>query len=494
MADGNGKQGFHVVIAGSGFAGICMGIRLKQAGIENFTIYEQADGIGGTWYANDYPGAACDVQSFLYSYSFEPKHDWSRMFGPQAEILAYLNHCADKYGLRPHIRLNSELTGAQFDDASGLWNLTINGREAVQANAVVSCVGGLSRPILPQIKGIESFKGQQFHSAQWDHSYDMSGKTVAVIGTGASAIQIVPAIAPKVGKLELFQRTPPWIMPKPDRDISGIEKKLFKRFPFFQRLFRRAIYWGLEARALGFVVDPRVLKIAQNVARWHLRRQVRDPALRAKLTPNYTMGCKRVLISNDYYPALTRSNVDVVTEAIQEITPRGVRTRDGVEHAVDAIVFGTGFQAAEAMSPFSVSGRNGKDLNEAWSEGPEAYLGSSVTGFPSMYMIVGPNTGLGHSSMIFMIESQAQYVLSAIQELRQLRDSGAKFLDLKPEVQAKFNRALQKQMARTVWSTGGCVSWYQTASGKNTTLWPGFTFRFRQLTRKLRSEDYEKVS
>lgn len=492
MADGSkGKPDFHVVIAGSGFAGLCMGIRLKQAGIDSFTIYEQADGIGGTWYANNYPGAACDVQSFLYSFSFEPKHDWTRMFGPQAEILGYLNHCVDKYGLRPHIRLNSELTAARFDDASGLWTVTINGREKVQAHAVVSCIGGLSRPILPDIPGIDSFQGKKFHSARWDHGYDLAGKNVAVIGTGASAIQIVPQLAPIAKQLKLFQRTPPWIMPKPDREISGLERSLFRRFPALQRLFRRAIYWGLEARAIAFVQQPRMLRLAQNVARLHLRRQVKDPALRAKLTPNYTMGCKRVLISNDYYPALTRPNVEVVTEGIAEITPRGVRTRDGAEHAVDAIVFGTGFQAAEAMSPFAVTGRGGRDLNEVWREGPEAYLGAAVSGFPNMFMIVGPNTGLGHSSMVFMIESQAQYVLSAIQALR---DPAVKFLDLKPDVQQRYNERLQKQMAGTVWATGGCVSWYQTASGKNTTLWPGFTFRFRQLTRRLRPEDYERVT
>ncbi|MFI5302879.1 MAG: flavin-containing monooxygenase, partial [Polyangiales bacterium] len=356
---------------------------------------------------------------------------------------------------------------------------------------VVSGSGhALSRPVLPDIPGLKSFEGKLFHSARWDHSFSLEGKTVAVIGTGASAIQIVPSIAPKVGRLHLFQRTAPWIVPKPDRAITAREQARFRRVPLLQRLARQSIYLRREAFALGFVVEPRILKIGEHFVRRYLAANVKDPALRAKLTPSYRLGCKRVLPTNDYYPAVQRENVELVTDGIQEIRAHSIVTKDGVERPVDAIVCATGFEAAEASSPFEVRGRNGIDLNAAWKDGIEAYLGTSVSGFPNMFMLVGPNTGLGHSSMILMIESQVEYVLSAIKTMRAKR---WKLVDVRPDVQRAYNARLQERLPRTVWASG-CASWYQTKNGKNTTLWPGFTFEFRWKTRRFEPTRYECVA
>jgi cation diffusion facilitator CzcD-associated flavoprotein CzcO len=480
----------HILIVGSGFAGLGMAIRLKQAGIEEFTLLEQAPGIGGTWRDNHYPGAACDVESHLYSFSFAPNPGWSRMFAPQREILQYLESCADKYGLRPHIRLNTAVTGARFDEPSGRWEVRCSDGSTLRAQAIISGTGGLSRPATPDIPGLGHFEGNVFHSARWDHDAALEGKTVAVIGTGASAVQIVPAIAPKVGRLHLFQRTPPWIVPKEDRDLTPAEQDRFRRRPWIQRFARLRQYWRHELMALGFVVEPRLLKLASKLAVRYLNMSVADPALRAKLTPDYTMGCKRILPSNDYYPALQRENVDLITEGIQEIRAHSIVTRDGVERPVDAIVLATGFQAAEAVSPFEVRGRGGRDLNEVWRDGPEAFLGTTVAGFPNLFLIVGPNTGLGHSSMVFMIESQVEYVLSCLKTLRGRR---LKFVDVRPDAQAAYNAELQSKLTGTVWSTG-CKSWYRTRTGKNTTLWPSFTFEFRRRTRRFDPAAYELVA
>ncbi len=478
----------HILIVGSGFAGIGMGIRLKQAGIEDFTILEQADQVGGTWRDNHYPGAACDVESHLYSFSFAPNPDWSRQFAPQQEILDYLVRCVDDFGLRSHLRLGTAVTSAHFDEDTGLWDVETDSGEHIQARALVSGCGGLSRPSYPDIPGLDSFEGTLFHSARWHHDAPLEGKTVGVIGTGASAIQIVPSIAPSVGKLELFQRTPPWILPKPDRAITADEQRRFRRLPFTQKLARYAQYWRHELFALGFVVDPRINKFGERFARRFLEKSVRDPVLREKLTPNYTLGCKRVLLTNDYYPALCRDNVDVVTDGIQEIRPEGILTRDGKLHRLDAIIAATGFQAAEAVAPFEVRGRGGKDLNAEWADGAEAFKGTTVAGFPNFFMIVGPNTGLGHSSMVYIIESQIEYIMGAMKTLRARR---LRSLEVRRDVQDRYNQRLHARLSRTVWSTGGCVSWYQTSTGKNTTLWPGFTFEFRARTRRFDPTHYE---
>ena len=446
--------------------------------------------MGGTWWDNSYPGAACDVESHLYSYSFEPNPNWSRQFSPQQEILAYLDKCAEKYDVNSHIQLNTTVASAVFDEALGLWNVTDSTGKVYMAQTIISCAGGLSQPSLPDIKGIANFKGEKFHSARWDKSYNLGNKTVGVIGTGASAIQIVPAVAPEVKELQLFQRTPPWIMPKPDGDISGFRQSIFRSLPFMRSFYRWRLYWFHELAALGFTRRPRLLKFASKIASWYLKSSVPNETLRKKLTPSYTMGCKRVLLSNDYYPALTRENVHLITDSIEEINATGIKTKDGSQYDLNAIVFATGFQAAERVVAFEVQGRNGRTLDREWREGPEAYLGVSVAGFPNLFFVVGPNTGLGHSSMILMIEAQVHYIMEA-QHL--MKSEGLKFVDVKQETQTAFNTDLQQRLARTVWQSGGCVSWYQTKTGKNVTLWPGFTFTFMKRTKKFEAEKYELI-
>jgi cation diffusion facilitator CzcD-associated flavoprotein CzcO len=474
------------VVVGSGFSGLCAGILLRRAGIHDFVILEKADRLGGTWRENTYPGAACDIASHLYSFSFEPNPRWTRSYGEQAEILAYLEHCADKYGLRPHFRFGTEVTGAEFDDARGAWTVQVKGGESLTARALILGNGALHIPQLPEIRGLDSFTGKRFHSAAWDHGYDLAGKRVAVVGTGASAIQFVPEIAPVVGQLHLFQRTPAWIVPKPDRPISERERWVYGHVPGAHWLRRAALYWQLETRAIGFVKAPWILALGERIARDHLAAQVPDPALRARLTPKYKLGCKRVLLSNNFYPALTRPNVELVTDAIDEVTPRGVRTADGTVREVDALILGTGFRVTEYLSPMRIVGRGGKELNATWRESLRTYLGITVAGFPNMFLLMGPNTGLGHNSMVFMIEAQARYAVQAIQALRSHRFTS---LDVKPPVQDAFRAELVEKMQGTVWMSG-CTSWYQTPNGE-VALWPGFTVDYWRRTRKLDLADYD---
>jgi cation diffusion facilitator CzcD-associated flavoprotein CzcO len=477
----------YVLIVGSGFAGLGMAIRLKEAGIDDFVVLEQAGEVGGTWRDNHYPGAACDVQSHLYSFSFEPWPEWTREFAQQKEILAYLRHCADKYGIRPHIRFNTKATSARFDERTGTWEVDTSDGKKIRARVLVPGCGPLSRPSLPDIPGLSSFQGKMFHSARWDDAYPLEGKSVAVVGTGASAIQIVPAIAPRVKRLSVFQRTPPWIVPKPDGAIPRWKRSVFRRVPLAQKLARRRIYWARELMAVGFVLEPRMLKALSRVVRLYLRRNVKDAALRERLTPAYAMGCKRILPTNDYLPALQRPNVEVVTDGIAEVRAHSIVTKDGVERPVDALVLATGFEAAEAVAPFDVRGRKGQTLDEAWRDGAEAYVGTAVAGFPNLFLLVGPNTGLGHSSMVFIIESQIAYVLDAV---KQMRVGNLRLVDVRPDVQAAYNARIQEKLKKTVWASG-CMSWYLTRGGKNTTLWPGFTFEYRRLTHRFDAASYE---
>jgi cation diffusion facilitator CzcD-associated flavoprotein CzcO len=466
-----------------------MGVMLKRAGIDSFTMLEKADDIGGTWRDNTYPGAACDVPSHLYSFSFEPKPDWSRAFSPQQEIKEYLRYCVEKYDLARHIRFGAEVTGAEFDQAEGIWTVRIAGAEPIRARALVLGNGALSVPAYPDIPGLEDFEGTLFHSARWDHEFDLAGKHVAVIGTGASAIQFVPEIAPAAGKLDLFQRTPPWILPKPDRPMRTTEKRLFRALPFLRWFYRAWIYWTLEVRVLGFTVDPRIMKFAEKLARRYLGSIVHDPALRAKLTPSYTMGCKRILMSNDYYQALVRPNVEVVTDGIERVTRDGIRTRDGQERKADAIICGTGFTASDYLAPIRLIGPGGRNLNDVLQQTPGSYLGITVSGFPNLFLLMGPNTGLGHNSMVFMIETQAGYALQAIETLRR---QDLVSLDVRKSVQHAFSERLQERLQRSVWSSG-CQSWY-LKNGRNATLWPGFTFAYWWHARKLRLADFEAVA
>ena len=470
-----------VLIIGAGFAGVGLAIQLQKRGIEDFLVLEKAASVGGTWRDNHYPGAACDVPSHLYSYSFEPKTDWSRKFAPQAEIVAYIQHCVDKHQLAGKIRCNTEVASAEFEQASGLWRVIGKNGEHYLAQALVSACGQLNQPAYPRIPGLESFAGEAFHSARWNHAYDLAGKRVAVIGTGASAIQFVPELQKQVAQLDLYQRTAPWIMPKPDREISARERNRFQRLPLLQKAWRGLIYGLLESRVIGFAMAPRIMKVAEWVSKGFIKRSIKDPVLRAKVTPNYRMGCKRVLISNNYYPALAQANVNVISDGIREIRANSIVTSDGQERPIDAIIFGTGFTPSDPLPRNVLFGRDGVDLLDTWPEGPEAYKGTMTAGFPNLFFLMGPNTGLGHNSMVYMIESQIHYILGALNLLnnRQLAS-----LEPKREAQDAFNGKIQNSLGKTVWNAGGCNSWYlHPVSGRNCTVWPGFTWRYRLLTR-----------
>ncbi len=475
-----------VVIVGTGFSGLGMAIQLRKEGREDFVILEKADDVGGTWRDNTYPGCACDIPSHMYSFSFEQNPGWSRAYSPQPEIWRYMRDVAAKYDLHRFIRFGQEMTGARWDADENRWHVASKSGEEFVAPALVAGVGALHLPQIPALPGIERFKGRAFHSAQWEHDYDLEGKRVAVVGTGASAIQFVPRIAKDVAELTLFQRTPPWIMPKPDREMPEPLRKAFASVPLLQRAFRNVLYWGLEARAIGFNGQPWVMKIGQRIAKRNIFKSVKDPELRRKLTPDYTMGCKRVLVSNDYYPALARENVDVVTEGVKEVREHSVVDGAGVEHEVDAIIYGTGFHVTDAFDDLEIIGRDGRNLGKEWSvEGMRTYQGITVSGFPNLFFLLGPNTGLGHNSVVFMIEAQISYVAQA------LRLGQGKALDPRPEAQERFNGEIQRKLAKGIWTQGGCKSWYLDAKGVNRTIWPGFTWRYWLDTRKVRREDYD---
>ncbi|GAA3459379.1 flavin-containing monooxygenase [Saccharothrix longispora] len=477
-----------VLVIGTGFSGLGMAIELKRSGERDFVVLEKAADLGGTWRDNSYPGCACDVPSHMYSFSFELNPRWSRMFAKQPEIRDYLHRVAEKYRLREHIRFDSEVAGARWDEDAKVWHVSTGNGDTYTAKAVVAGVGALHIPNVPVLPGIEKFKGRAFHSARWDHEHDLAGRKVAVVGTGASAIQFVPRIADQVGRMTIFQRTPPWIMPKMDRSISGWEQKLFGALPFTQRLYRDYVYWVRESSALGFAVNPKIMEFAQGIARRHLRGQVEDPVLREKLTPDYTMGCKRVLISNDFYPALDKPTVDLVTDGIAEVREHSIVDNAGVEHEVDTIIYGTGFHVVDSYDYLDITGKGGVDLSTKWrEEGIETYYGITVSGFPNFFFLLGPNTGLGHNSVVFMIESQIRYVRQCLDLLDRHR---ADELDVRPDVQARFNRQLQRKLTKGVWTEGGCKSWYLDAQGVNRTVWPGFTWRYWMRTRTVNPADY----
>ncbi len=476
---------FKVAIVGSGFAGLGTAIRLKQEGIDDFVIFERAQDVGGTWRDNSYPGCACDVESHLYSFSFAPNPNWSRMFSPQPEIWAYLQRCASEYGITPNIRFGHEVLKVVWNDSSKYWEIETS-QGSYSADILVAGVGSLCEPMIPELPGIENFQGEKFHSARWNHNYDLTGRNVAVIGTGASAIQFVPAIQPKVGKLNLFQRTPPWIIPRQDRVITELEHELFRKFPITQKLMRAMIYLIREFYVFYFR-NPRFMLMNKHIATRHLERSVADPKLRAKLTPNYIVGCKRILISNDYFPSLTKPNVEVITEHIKEVHPHSIVTDDGVEHPIDAIIYGTGFHVTDIPFAKILHGKDGRTLEESWQGSPKAYLGTTVSGFPNFFILLGPNTGLGHSSVVFMIESQIAHVINAI---RYMSKNNVATIEPKLEAQTEFIKDVDRRMVGTVWTSGGCASWYLDKKGRNSTLWPGFTWQFKQRTRKFNPIEY----
>jgi cation diffusion facilitator CzcD-associated flavoprotein CzcO len=475
------------VVIGSGFAGIGMAIKLKESGRQDFVVLEKDDDLGGTWRDNTYPGCTCDVPSPMYSFSFAQNPDWSRFFSPQQEIWDYLRDVVERYDLAPHIRYGREVTAASFDETTGTWDVLVNGDETLRARALVAGPGALHKPKVPDLPGLETFEGTTFHSAQWQHDHDLTGRKVAVVGTGASAIQFVPAIQPEVGRLTLFQRSAAWVTPKPDRAISPKERGFYARHPWAQRALRNAVYWALELRGTGFALTPKAMTFIERGARKHLERQVADPDLREKLTPDYQIGCKRILLSNDYYPALTQDNVEVVTDAIERVTAHGVVTADGTEHEVDTIIFGTGFEVSGNLTRVKIVGRDGVELNDRWkARGKGAHLGITVTGFPNLFLLLGPNTGLGHSSVVFMAESQIRYVVQAL-DLLDARQSS--YLDVRDDTETDFLERIQTRLSGTVWESG-CTSWYMDENGRNFTIWPHFTWKYWLETRRIEPDDF----
>ena len=475
-----------VAIIGAGFGGIGLAITLKKAGIDSLTIFEKAEGVGGVWRHNTYPGAACDVPSHLYSFSFEPNPDWSRRFSPQPEILDYLERCVEKYGLSQNLRLGTEVSRAEFDDESGKWRVETGGGETVEADVLVSACGQLSRPAMTRIEGAERFRGPIFHTASWDHDVEIDGKRVAVIGTGASTIQVVPAIAGRVAQLDVYQRSAPYVIPKKDRAYAPWERRLFRWFPPARRLARFTQWLTFEIFISAFNQFRGMGRIAVRMFKHNLDDQVSNPELRRALTPDHVLGCKRVLISPDYYSTLERPNVELVTQGVRELTKSGVVAEDDSERAVDVIVLSTGFESTQFLAPMEIRGHDGGDLNEAWREGANAYLGMTVAGFPNLFVMYGPNTNLGSGSIIFQLESQMAYIADAVERLR--RTGGV--LSVRREVQQSFDSEMQSRLSTSVWQTG-CHNWYIDEHGRNTNNWPGFTIEYRRRTRRLDPADYE---
>jgi cation diffusion facilitator CzcD-associated flavoprotein CzcO len=474
-----------ILIVGSGFSGLGMAIRLKQAGMHDFAVLERADEVGGTWQANTYPGCACDVPSHLYSFSFAPNPEWTQTYSPQPEIWEYLRRCADDFGVRPHVRLGCAVESATWLEAERRWELETT-QGTYRARILIAGMGPLTEPRIPEIPGLDGFEGEVWHSARWNHDYDLAGKRVASIGTGASAIQYVPEIAKQVARLHVFQRTAPWVMPHSNRPITDAERRVYRAVPALQKLVRGGIYGARELLVFGFVVRPRLMRLVERIARRHIRSQIDDPRLLEQVTPGYTIGCKRILPSNRWYRALNRPNVDLITSGVQAVRPRSIVDGDGAEHAVDAIVFATGFHVTDIPAAQRVRGRGGTLLDDVWHGSPRAYFGSTIAGFPNLFFLLGPNTGLGHSSMVYMIESQIAHVMAA---LRHMDARGAETIEVRPEAQERHNAEIDRRMKGTVWTTG-CSSWYLDDTGRNATLWPDWTWRFRRLAAQLRTDDY----
>jgi len=478
-----------VAIIGAGLGGIGAGIRLRGAGVTDFAILERAGTVGGTWRDNTYPGCACDIPSHLYSFSFAPNPGWSYSFSRQPEIWRYVEELADQYGLRRHLAFGTEVIRADWEPAPACWRLRTS-RGELTADVLICAAGPLSEPSLPDIPGLADFSGAVFHSSRWNHDFDLAGKRVAVVGTGASSIQIVPEIQPVVQRLVLFQRTPAWVVPRRDRRITEFEKRLYRQVPAVQRLARLGIYLSRESLVGGFTKRPAVLKAAQRMALRNLARSIPDPGLRAKLTPDYVMGCKRILISSDFYPALREPNVQVIASGLAKVDGNTLTAKDGTSCEADAVILATGFHAVDAPIAGRIYGPDGRSLAQAWAGDMRALRGTTIAGFPNLCMVVGPNTGLGHNSMIYMIESQLNYILDYLDTLDR---TGAAAMDTRPGAQQRWCDGVERRMASTVWTTGGCVSWYLNAAGRNPTLWPGSTIGFRRATRRVDPAEYELI-
>jgi cation diffusion facilitator CzcD-associated flavoprotein CzcO len=475
------------LIIGTGFSGLGMGIALQKQGVD-FLILEKADDVGGTWRDNSYPGCACDVPSHLYSFSFEPKATWSKLFSPQPEIWDYLKGVTDKYGLRRYIRFNAHVDRAHWDDAEYRWHVFARDGQEYVAQFLISGAGALHIPLVPDIEGKDEFRGAAFHSAEWDHSVDLIGKRVAVIGTGASAIQIVPEIVRDTGELQLYQRTPPWVVPRPNKPFPESIKRAFTYVPGLRLGLRTGIYWWLEGLGFAMTRRPALLRAVQLVGKWNIRRHIKDKEMRRRLTPTYRAGCKRILYSHNYYQGVANPKTQLITERIARITPDGIVTADGTERKADVIVFATGFHVSDSYTYVDVKGPGGEDLVDRWNrEGVAAHRGVGVADMPNLFFLLGPNTGLGHTSVVIMIESQIRYVAQAIAAVDRY---DAQALAPTRTAQDRDNAELQGELARSVWNTGGCSSWYLDERGVNRTLWSGMTWEYWRDTRKLKPSEY----
>ena len=490
MADRSASNGssthLPIAIIGAGFAGIGLTIKLREAGITDSTILERASELGGTWRDNTYPGVACDVASCLYSYSFAPNPDWSHAFSEGPEILDYLRRVAAEHDVERDIRYETEVLDARWDEPAGHWRLNTS-RGDMTADVVITATGPFGDPVKPEIPGLDRFEGKKFHSLRWDHDHDLSGQRVAVLGTGASAVQFVPRIQPEVERLLVFQRTPPWIVPRFDRPTSRFERRLYRRFPGIQRAIRGITYALVESLGLVIFVNRRLSAPFHALGRWQLRRQVPDPELRRKLTPDYTIGCKRAVLSDDYLPALTRENVEVITDSIDEVREHAVVTADGVEHEVDTIILGTGFDVPSRAAERWI-GRDGRSIADLYDERPQSYKGTVMTGFPNLFMFLGPFGAAGNQSALYMLESQMSYIVDA---LKTMRSRGARRVEVRADVQEDFVSDVEERSVDTVWLQGGCRSYYQTPDGRNAGLYPGWSFEFRRRTRRFDADAYE---
>jgi cation diffusion facilitator CzcD-associated flavoprotein CzcO len=482
------SEQFDVAIVGSGFSGLGAAIQLKRQGRDDFVVLERAEEVGGTWWANTYPGCGCDVPSHLYSFSFAPNPEWTQTYSQQPEIRDYLIQCSHRFAVRPHIRFNNELTDAQWNAEAQRWEVETTGG-SYSARVLVLAAGALFEPKIPDFPGIGSFEGEKWHSARWNHDYDLDGKRVVSVGTGASAIQLVPEVQKQAEQLYVVQRTPPWVFPHTNRPTTKFERRLYKRFPALQKLIRGGVYAGRETFVLGFVKQPKIMKLAEKIARAHMRKSIQDPDLLEKVTPDYTIGCKRILPSNKWYPALAQDNVELVTDGIKEITPDGFVTEDGTKRKADALIFSTGFRVTEMPSSNLVRNADGQTLRESWAGSPQAHKGTAIHGFPNLFLMLGPNTGLGHSSMIYMVESQINYLLDA---LRAMDEQSAAAVEVRKDAEDAYNVDLHEKLDGTVWNTG-CASWYVDQHGRNVTLWPDWTFEFRRQTAEFDRDNYEFV-
>ena len=475
-----------VAIVGAGFGGLGMAIQLERQGLGDFVVLERGGDVGGTWHANTYPGAQCDIPSNLYSFSFAQKHDWTRAYPEQEEIQGYLRGCAERFGIGDRIHLHTELWNAAWDGGSRRWRIETSAGP-FEARVLVAATGLLSEPSTPALPGLERFEGRTFHTASWDHEHDLTGRDVAVVGTGASAVQVVPRIQDQVRRLTVFQRTPPWVIPHLDRPVPKAVQRLYRLLPPLQRLVRAFVYATREHFVAGLAYWPRLLKLHELNARLLMFRQVRDRDLRRRLTPDYSIGCKRVLLSNDWYATFDAPNVELVTSGVEKVRERSLVAGDGSEHPVDTVVFATGFVPTDPPIARRLRGRDGRTLSEVWQGSPQAYLATTVAGFPNLFLLYGPNSNLGHNSIVYMLESQFRYVMGGLKAMRE-RDHEA--LEVRPEVQDAFNEQLQRRLARSVWDSGGCGSWYLDANGRNSTMWPGFTLEFRERTRAFDLDSY----